>query len=91
MQIAYHQQYKDLDDRQIIDLVLSGKNVVQIINQRANMDIPLALNDIRIRHGLKGYRRKSSTFSLQTDVVGLSAYSYNVGYFRINCFINEYI
>lgn len=36
------------------------------------MDVPLALNDIRIRHGLKGYTRKSSTFSLQTDVVGLS-------------------
>ena len=55
------------------------------------MDVPLALNDIGIRHGLKGYTRRSSTFSLQTDVVGLSAYSYNVGYFRINCFINEYI
>ena len=26
MQIAYHQQYKDLDDRQIIDLVLSDGN-----------------------------------------------------------------
>ena len=26
MQIAYHQQYKDLDDRQIIDLVLSDDN-----------------------------------------------------------------
>ena len=26
MQIAYHQQYKDLDDRQIIDLVLSNGN-----------------------------------------------------------------
>ena len=37
------------------------------------MDVPLALNDIGIRHGLKGYTRKSSTFSLQTDVVGLSA------------------
>ena len=30
MQIAYHQQYKDLDDRQIIDLVSSDKNVVQM-------------------------------------------------------------
>jgi len=38
------------------------------------MDVPLALNDIRIRLGLKGYTRKSSTFSLQTDVVGLSAF-----------------
>ena len=36
------------------------------------MDVPLALNNIGIRHGLKGYTRKSSTFSLQTDVVGLS-------------------
>ena len=38
------------------------------------MDVPLALNDIGIRHGLKGYTRKSSTLSLQTDVVGLSVY-----------------
>ena len=38
------------------------------------MDVPLALNNIGIRHGLKGYTRKSSTFSLQTDVVGLSAF-----------------
>ena len=36
------------------------------------MDIPLELNNIGIRYGLKGYKRKSSTFSLQTDVVGLS-------------------
>ena len=36
------------------------------------MDIPLVLNNIEIRHGLQGYKRKSSTFSLQTDVVGLS-------------------
>ena len=39
------------------------------------MDVPLALNDIGIRHGLKGYTRKSSTFSLQTAVVGLSAFT----------------
>ena len=38
------------------------------------MDVPHALNNIGIRHGLKGYTRKSSTFSLQTDVVGLSAF-----------------
>ena len=38
------------------------------------MDVPLALNDIGIRSGFKGYTRKSSTFSLQTDVVGLSAF-----------------
>lgn len=37
------------------------------------MDVPLALNDIGIRHGLKGYKGKSSTFSQQTDVVGLFA------------------
>ena len=37
------------------------------------MDVPLVLKDIGIRHGLKGYTRKSSTFGLQTDVVGLSA------------------
>lgn len=43
------------------------------------MDIPLELNDIRIRLGLKGYTRKSSTFSLQTDVVGLSAFIENLG------------
>ena len=36
------------------------------------MDVPLALNDIGIRYGLEGYRRKSSTFSRQTDAVGLS-------------------
>ena len=38
------------------------------------MDVPLAINDIGIRNGLKGYKRKSSTFSQQADVVGLSAY-----------------
>ena len=38
------------------------------------MDVPLALNHIGIPSGLKGYKRKSSTFSLQTDVVGLSVY-----------------
>lgn len=38
------------------------------------MDIPLELNNIGIRYGLKGYKRKTSTFSLQTDVVGLSAF-----------------
>lgn len=34
------------------------------------MDVPLALNDIGIRQGLKRYKRKSSTFSHQTDVIG---------------------
>lgn len=38
------------------------------------MDVPLALNHIGIRSGLKGYKRKFSTFSLQADVVGLSAF-----------------
>lgn len=37
------------------------------------MDVPLAINDIGIRQGLKGYKRKSSTFSQITGVVGLSA------------------
>ena len=36
------------------------------------MDVPLALNDIRIQYGLERYG-KSSTICLQTDVVGLSA------------------
>jgi hypothetical protein len=36
------------------------------------MDVPLALNDIGIQKGLKGYKRKSSTFSSKTAVVGLS-------------------
>ena len=38
------------------------------------MDVPLALNHIGIRSGLKGYKRKSSTISHKADVVGLSAY-----------------
>jgi len=37
------------------------------------MDIPHVLNEIKVRYGLKGYKRESSTFSLQTGVVGLSA------------------
>ena len=56
------------------------------------MDVPLALNDIRIRLGLKGYTRKSSTFSLQTDVVGLSAlkiYLLSFGYLIQTCRINN--
>ena len=36
------------------------------------MDVPLAINDIGIRNGLKG-NRKSSTFSEKTGVGGLSA------------------
>ena len=42
------------------------------------MDVPLVLIDIGIRHGLKGYTRKSSTFSLQADVVGLSVFIDNL-------------
>lgn len=42
-------------------------------NPNANMDVPLALKDIGIRQGLKGYTRKSSTFyRYKADVVGLS-------------------
>ena len=43
------------------------------------MDVPLALKNIGILHGLKGYTRKSSTFSLQTDVAGLSVFIDNLG------------
>ena len=38
------------------------------------MDVPLALNDIGIRYGSKGYKGKSSTFSHKTVVDGLSAF-----------------
>ena len=38
------------------------------------MDVPLALNNIGIRNGLKGYKRKSSTFSQQADVDGFFAF-----------------
>ena len=37
------------------------------------MDVPLAINNIGIRNGLKG-DRKSSTFSHKADVVGFSAF-----------------
>lgn len=59
MQIAYHQQYKDLDDRQIIDLVLSDESEIQMI-KRANMDIPFAQNYIGIRPGLIEHRKFTS-------------------------------
>lgn len=39
------------------------------------MDVPLALNDIGIRLGLKGYTRKSSTFNRKAGVDGLSTLS----------------
>ena len=38
------------------------------------MDVPLALNDIGIRYGSKGYKRKSSTFSHKAVVDGLAAF-----------------
>lgn len=38
------------------------------------MDVPHVLTDIEIRQGLKGYKRKSLTFSYKTDVVGFSVF-----------------
>lgn len=38
------------------------------------MDVPLALNDIGIRYGFKGYKRKSSTFSHKAVVEGFSVF-----------------
>lgn len=35
------------------------------------MDVPLALNNIIIRHGFKGHKSKSSTFYHLVNVVGL--------------------
>ena len=37
------------------------------------MEVPLELIYIRIRNGLQGYVRKSSTISQKAGVVGLSA------------------
>jgi hypothetical protein len=37
------------------------------------MDVPLAHYDIGIRYGLKGFKRKSSTFYHLAGAVGLSA------------------
>ena len=45
------------------------------------MDVPLALNDIRIRYGLKDYNRKFSVFSPEVDVVGLSVLFVNEHYY----------
>jgi hypothetical protein len=64
--------------------------------QRANMDVPLALNDIRIHNGLKG-NRKSSPFDRKADVDGLFALcgveilkkSPRIGYFNNIPFIDE--
>lgn len=38
------------------------------------MDVQLALKDLGIRSGLKGYTRKSSTFSHMTVIGGLWFY-----------------
>jgi len=38
------------------------------------MDIPLALHDVGFKNRLKGYKRRSSTFSSKADVDGLSAF-----------------
>lgn len=67
MQIAYHQQYKDLDDRQIVDLVLSDENEIQTIKQRAKMDIPLSRNLIEIYPGLIECRNFTSFCHSQCD------------------------
>lgn len=40
------------------------------------MDVLLPLNDIEIRSGLKGYKRRSSMFCAMTGIVGLSAFIY---------------
>ena len=56
------------------------------------MDVPLALNHIGIRSGLKGYKRESSTFSQKTDAVGLSACNKGneiLGYFPVIPFIKN--
>lgn len=42
------------------------------------MGVPLALNDIEICQGFMGYKRKSSMFSFQTGIVGLSAFYKNL-------------
>ena len=46
------------------------------------MDVPLALTDIEVQQGFKGYTRKSSTFCHQTGVVGLFGF-YAVSIMRI--------
>lgn len=45
------------------------------------MDVPLVLKNIKTPKGLKGYGKKSSTFSQTTDVVGLSVFFiWSLGY-----------
>lgn len=56
------------------------------------MDIPHVLNEIKVRYGLKGYKRESSTFSQKTDAVGLSACNKGneiLGYFPVIPFIKN--
>ena len=56
------------------------------------MDVPLALYNIEVRYGFKEYKSKSSTYSQQTDVVGLSAlkiYLLSFGYLIQTCRINN--
>jgi len=42
------------------------------------MDVPLALNDIGIRQGLKGYERNFSTIRHKSGVVELPAFIMNL-------------
>ena len=53
------------------------------------MDVPLALNDIGIRNGLKGRKRKSSTYYHQTGVVGFSALKPTGIYSRLSTDIEQ--
>ena len=48
--------------------------VEQIINQRAIMDVPFALNKIGIRHGLIGHRKTllSATLGVDMKILNLS-------------------
>ena len=48
------------------------------------MDIPHVLNEIKVRYGLKGYKRESSTFSHKTDAVGLSVFIESSVYNMVN-------
>ena len=55
---------------------LLNNEITNPLKQKADMDVPLAPYNIGIRYGLKGtIGRRSSTFSHQAGVVGLSALS----------------
>ena len=43
-------------------------NKITDLKLRANMDVPLAINDVGSCQGLKGFIGESSTISPQTDV-----------------------